>query len=157
MTRSESTSDTGGGSDSRNEQIQTQRAVMPVELQKLVNLHGFFKLAGGYPICNVKLSYPKKREARSQKYAERDFIAKPMLDLIPATTPASPAGGSEGAGQGMQPQAHAEDANTSVADTHPTAETEQATLRVRKSPLEEGPAALEEILNELAEAFENDF
>jgi hypothetical protein len=158
MTRSESTSDTGGGSDSRNEQIQTQRAVMPVELQKLPNLHGFFKLAGGYSICNVKLGFPKKREARSQKYAERDFVAKPMLELIPETTPAAPANTeSEGAGHGVHSQEHVQDTAATKVDAPPTAETEQATLRVRKSPLEEGPAALEDILNELAEAFENDF
>lgn len=153
MTRSESTSDTGGGSDSRNEQIQTQRAVMPVELQRLANLQGFFKLAGDYPICNVKLNFPKKREKRAENYAERDFIAKPMLNLI-ADVPAQPAS-SGGAGQGVQVEqtGHVPTVDAPVEAAQVSA---PATLKIRKSPLDEGPAALEDILNEMAEAFEND-
>lgn len=157
MTRSESTSDTGGGSDSRNEQIQTQRAVLPVELQRLANLAGFFKLAGDYPICNIKLNFPKKRDKRATNYAERDFIAKPMLDLIPATAPAVPvATGAAGTvlaaplDSVMPVSAPTVDAAAGQEATPPI------TLRVRKSPLEEGPAALEDCLNEMAEAYEND-
>ncbi|KVP75400.1 type IV secretion system DNA-binding domain-containing protein [Burkholderia ubonensis] len=157
MTRSESTSDTGGGSDSRNEQIQTQRAVLPVELQRLANLHGFFKLAGDYAICNVKLNFPKKRDKRAKNYAERDFIAKPMLDLIPAVAPAVQASaGAEGAGQAV-PQDNAQAVSTPSVEAAATPEAvPTTTLRIRKSPLEEGPAALEDVLNEMAEAYEND-
>ncbi|KWA84322.1 hypothetical protein WL29_23485 [Burkholderia ubonensis] len=158
MTRSESTSDTGGGSDSRNEQIQTQRAVLPVELQRLANLAGFFKLAGDYPICNIKLSFPKKRDKRATNYAERDFIAKPMLDLIPATTPATPAATSD-AGAGLVVSQDSLPAVSTPAGEAAAAlpeATQPITLRVRKSPLEEGPAALEDCLNEMAEAYEND-
>jgi type IV secretory pathway TraG/TraD family ATPase VirD4 len=157
MTKSESTSETGGGSDSRNEQIQTQRAVMPVELQRLANLQGFFKLAGDYAICGVKLAFPKKRERRATNYAERDFIAKPMLDLIakdaPATAPA--AGGAETA---LLDQATAAFTQAEASEPAMAQEAEQVTtLKIRRSPLEEGPAALEDILNEMAEAYENDF
>lgn len=159
MTRSESTSDTGGGSDSRNEQIQTQRAVMPVELQRLANLQGFFKLAGDYAICSVKLAFPKKRDRRATNYAERDFIAKPMLDLTPKDAAAAQ---SSAAGGGVD-HTPAEHAATGVVAHTPVAEAAEAplaeqgaTLRIRKSPLEEGPAALEDILNEMAEAYEND-
>ncbi|KVP17231.1 type IV secretion system DNA-binding domain-containing protein [Burkholderia ubonensis] len=155
MTRSETNSESGG-SDGRNEQIQTQRAVMPVELQRLANLAGFFKLAGDYPICNIKLKFPKKRDKRAKNYAERDFIAKPMLDLIPAVEQgAQAAAGAADAGQAMaQDTAQAVPTPTVEAAATPTAA--QPTLRIRKSPLEEGPAALEDVLNEMAEAFEND-
>lgn len=158
MTRSESTSDTGGGSDSRNEQIQTQRAVLPVELQRLANLAGFFKLAGDYPICNIKLNFPKKRDKRAKNYAERDFIAKPMLDLIPATAPTAPAATSD-AGAGLVVSQDSLPAVSTPAGEAAAAlpeATQPITLRVRKSPLEEGPAALEDCLNEMAEAYEND-
>lgn len=150
MTRSESTTDTGGGSDSRNEQIQTHRAVLPVELQRLANLQGFFKLSGNYPICHIKLSFPRKVDKRAIHYAERDFLAKPMLNLIPdAPTGVSSAGGGV-ALSGEQ----------SSSTAAPQAEAPPAapiSLKIRKSPLEEGPAALEAVLNELAEDFENGF
>lgn len=157
MTKSESTSETGGGSDSRNEQIQTQRAVMPVELQRLANLAGFFKLAGDYPICSVKLKFPAKRDKRAVNYAERDFIAKPMLNLLADTTPAQAkahvesGGADQGMGEeGVAPEVAVQDEATTEAVQQP------AVIKVRKSPLDEGPAALEDILNEMAEAFEND-
>lgn len=157
MTKSESTSEAGGGSDSRNEQIQTQRAVMPVELQRLANLAGFFKLAGDYPICSVKLKFPAKRDKRAVNYAERDFIAKPMLNLLADTTPAQAkahvesGGADQGMGEeGLAPEVAVQDEATTEAVQQP------AVIKVRKSPLDEGPAALEDILNEMAEAFEND-
>ena len=71
-----------GATNSKTQQIQTQRAVMPVELQRLANLQGFFKLAGDYPICEIKLSFPQKRAKISENYAQRDFKRKPMLKLI---------------------------------------------------------------------------
>jgi len=158
MTRSESTSDTGGGSDSRNEQIQTQRAVLPVELQRLANLQGFFKLAGDYAICNIKLKFPQKRDKRATNYAERDFIAKPMLDLVAKAVPSAgqPSAKSAGAAQNA-PVAQTGDA-APVANTPVATETTAAptVLKIRKSPLEEGPGALEDVLNEMAEAYEND-
>jgi len=157
MTKSESTSDTGGGSDSRNEQIQTQRAVMPVELQRLANLQGFFKLAGDYAICGVKLAFPKKRDKRATNYAERDFRAKPMLDLTPKAAPESQAPtAAGGASHAPLPDTLPADVATAADQVDATAATEVTALKIRKSPLEEGPAALEDILNEMAEAFEND-
>lgn len=150
MTRSESTSDSGG-SDSRNEQIQTQRAVMPVELQRLANLQGFFKLAGDYPICGIKLNFPKKRDASAKNYAERDFIAKPMLDLTPLAAPAAqPAAAGEASHQ------VAAEPVTTVPATEAAVDTTTGSIRIRMSPLEEGPDALEDVLNEMAEAYEND-
>ena len=159
MTKSESTSDTGGGSDSRNEQIQTQRAVMPVELQRLANLQGFFKLAGDYAICGIKLAFPKKRDKRATNYAERDFIAKPMLDLTPKepASGAAPAQATGGADAALPDQVAAAPArNEFAAQAEPAAVEQGATLKLRQNPLDEGPAALEDILTEMAEAFEND-
>ena len=154
MTKSESTSETGGGSDSRNEQIQTQRAVMPVELQRLANLTGFFKLAGDYPICSIKLKFPAKRDKRATNYAERDFIAKPMLNLLAEATPVVAPVDNGGAGQGVGEGGVAQEAG--APEAAPEVAPQPAVIKVRKSPLEEGPAALEDILNEMAEAFEND-
>ncbi len=155
MTRSESTSDTGGGSDSRNEQIQTHRAVMGVELQRLANLAGFFKLAGDYPICGVKLKFPAKRDKRTTNYAERDFHAKPMLNLL-ADTSASSGPKQGGAGQGLPLAADGVESSSEVEALAPAADAAPAVIRIRKNPLDEGPAALEDILNEMAEAFENE-
>lgn len=173
MTRSESASDTGGGTDSLNEQIQTQRAVMPIELQRLKNLEGFFKLAGDYPICQVQLKFPKKRDKATTNYAERDFHEKPMLQLIPAT-PAGPvaagvAGAAMVAGQEQvaptqvtpDPDGLSLDVMDSPRATGARAEgaAEQggvAKLLIRATGFDGTPAELEGVLNELAEASENE-
>ena len=78
MTDGSSSADSGA-SQSKTQQIQTQRAIMPVELQRLANLQGFFKLAGDYPICEIKLSFPDNRPKISENYADRDFAKNPML------------------------------------------------------------------------------
>lgn len=149
MTRSESSSESGG-SDSLSEQIQTQRAVMPVELQRLANLQGFFKLAGDYPICSIKLKFPKRREKVAENYATRDFEAKPMLSLVPADMPSAQAG----AGATSLGSTHVEDP---VKQQAPEVSTEApvSILKIRRNPMEEGPSALEDILNEMADTFEN--
>lgn len=150
MTRGESSSDSGG-SDSLNEQIQTQRAVMPVELQRLANCQGFFKLAGDYPISTVKLSYPKKRAKAAENYATRDFVARPMLDLLAVT----PVGVAENSG----PSAGASPVEAAAAATSaPAAEAPAPIkLKLRKNPMESGPAELENLLNEMAISFDDAF
>lgn len=153
MTRGESSSDTGG-SDSLSEQIQTQRAVLPVELQRLANLQGFFKLSGDYPIANMKLNFPKKRDKRTQPYADRDFIARPMLDLTPTVPDATTQGGIS-----ASPQAEAESAAVPAAPDTAAAEApvpEKRVIKIRKSPLEDGADSLEQTLNEMAEQAENE-
>ena len=90
MTDGTSSADSGN-SQSKTQQIQTQRAIMPVELQRLANLQGFFKLAGDYPICEIKLSFPEKRAKISQNYADRDFNKKPMLKLSASAVQSAPA------------------------------------------------------------------
>lgn len=161
MTRGESSSESGG-SDSLNEQIQTQRAVMPVELQRLANLQGFFKLAGDYPICNMKLSFPKKREKRATGYAERDFVAKPMLSLLAKPTApavAGPAPAATGGGGGMEGGlSYADVAPAFMADAaeQEAPAVQKQPIKIRKSPLEVGPDSLEAVLAEMAESFENE-
>ena len=79
-TAGKSTSDSGVSSSS-NQQVSNERAVMPAELQRLKNLEGFFKLAGDYPIADLKLEFPEQRDKISENYAQRDFVQNPMLDL----------------------------------------------------------------------------
>ncbi|MEX3984048.1 type IV secretion system DNA-binding domain-containing protein [Paraburkholderia sp. EG287A] len=160
MTRGESSSDSGG-SASLNEQVQTERAVLPVELQRLGNLKGFFKLSGDYPICRVKLDYPKKRARASIQYADRDFRAKPMLNLNRPTPPAAAATADQGGGPSPMPNPQAaKQEPTEAAMTAPPVEAAPAsvprTLKIVKNPFEVGPEALEEALTELADAFENE-
>ena len=165
MTKGESSSDSGGGS-SLNEQIQTQRAVMPVEMQRLKNRAGFFKLAGDYPICRVKLKFPQKRPAIAEEYAERDFVAKPMLKMVPdsgnagaAPAPVAPMDapktGGGGAANAMT-SAPAEPPVQQAAATEPVkVAATPAPLKVISNPFDIGPDALEEVLEELADTFEN--
>lgn len=171
MTRSESASETGGGSDSLNEQIQTQRAVLPVQLQRLKNLEGFFKLAGDYPICEVKLRFPKKREKASDNYAVRDFDAKPMLKLIDeaaaAATPAQGPGAATGvaitpASAQAAPIAEADSSQAWATASRPgqPVGSESAgivgRLKIRLTGFNGGPSELEGVLNEMAETSENE-
>lgn len=151
MTRSESDSDTGGGSAGVNEQIQTQRAVMPVELQRLANLQGFFKLSGDYPICNVKLSFPPKRSPAAEHYAQRDFEQKPMLSLMPAQTADQAEGGSAG-GASMTPSATAEPAPAAAVEE--SSAPQPVILKLRPNPLDGEPQEYEDTLNDLAEGLE---
>lgn len=153
MTRSESDSDTGGGSAGRNEQIQTQRAVMPVELQRLANLQGYFKLAGNYPISSVKLNFPQKRPQSAAHYADRDFTAKPMLSLIPSKT-ASQGGVAEGAGLSITPDA--QDPTPQSPSVDDVMAPVVSRIKMRENPLDSDPAELEEALTDLAEGFEAD-
>jgi len=161
MTRGESSSDTGG-SASLNEQVQTERAVLPVELQRLGNLKGFFKLSGDYPICRVKLDFPKKRERVAVQYADRDFRAKPMLDLNRRTPPAAAATADQGGGPTPMPSpqtAHLEPAEalvTAPVEAVTPAVVPRGPLKIVKNPFEVGPEALEEVLTELADSFENE-
>lgn len=152
MTRGESNSETGG-SDSLNEQIQTHRAVMPVELQRLANLQGFFKLAGDYPICNIKLSFPQKRDKRTQNYADRDFIARPMLDLTPKGEQPKP---DQGQGGGFTNTPSATPAPVEATPPEAAPAPAPAPLKIRKSPMQSGPAELQALLTEMAEAYEDE-
>lgn len=149
MTRGESSSETGG-SDSLNEQIQTQRAVMPVELQRLANLQGYFKLAGDYPICSIKLGFPKKRERAAINYASRDFEARPMLQLLPEKPVQATA---------LEHVSPAAPVATPVAESSaglPEPEQKPLVLKLRKHPMLSGPENLQDLLTEMASAYEDE-
>lgn len=89
MTRGESSS-AQGATDSLSEQIQLKRLVLPAELQALANLQGYFRLAGGYPVARIKLTFPPKNQTGGTPYAPRDFKAAPMLSLQPGLLAAAP-------------------------------------------------------------------
>lgn len=160
MTRSESASETGGGTDSLNEQIQTQRAVLPVELQRLKNLQGFFKLAGDYPICQVQLKLPEMRNKIAVNYAERDFVAKPMLQLTTKVAQGQPQGTSGSAPQltpsAPSPLAEGAAPSSAVSGAPSSSHAAEGTagivkLIVRRTGFDAGPEELEDALNDLAE------
>jgi type IV conjugative transfer system coupling protein TraD len=162
MTRGESSSD-NGGSASLNEQVQRERAVMPVEIQRLKNLTGFFKLTGGYPISRVKLDFPKKRPKVAPEYVDRDFARNPMLELItPAKKPAAGQAGDEGAALvNVAPTPTAPQGDAGAAAVVPVEAPDNSApvlgpMKIVKSPFEVGPDALEEALNELADTYENE-
>ena len=75
-----STSDTGEN-QSWNEQSSTQRVVLPSQIQAFANLSGLLKLAGDYPVCNIKLALPKNRDTKYTAFDARDFRKRPLLAL----------------------------------------------------------------------------
>jgi type IV secretory pathway TraG/TraD family ATPase VirD4 len=84
-----------GETSSRNDQLLTQRALLPSQIQGLPNLQGYLKLAGSYPICGVTLQVPdQQRKTVAAAFDARDFTRKPMLKLLPSDaaseTPAVP-------------------------------------------------------------------
>ena len=112
--KGQSSSDTGDSS-SQNEQHSTQRAVMASELQSLPNLEGFLRLAGGFPVCSLKLKVPQQKVVpKTTSFESKDFTkeslvsmegvklvnaaAKPLLEQVkgpgakatPPSTPATP-------------------------------------------------------------------
>jgi len=153
MTRGESSS-LQGGSDSLNEQIQTERAVLPVQLQRLANLEGFFKLAGDYPIAQVKLAYPAKREKVAQTYSARDFDAKPMLVLMPEATELPAVQTSQSEPDLQFDQGEAIGGEEFSVDSGAEALEVPSALNITQTDLEKGPEELEEVLNTLAENHE---
>lgn len=87
-TEGKSSSDTGD-SRSWNEQSTNQRVVMASQVQQLPNLEGFLKLAGHYPVCDVKLTFPPQYDPATAPFTLRDFNQKPMMQLQPTTVPES--------------------------------------------------------------------
>jgi type IV secretory pathway TraG/TraD family ATPase VirD4 len=55
---------TARNSETRQQQIVTQRAVLPAELQQLPDLVGYFKLPGSIPMTKIRLSLaPQRKQA----------------------------------------------------------------------------------------------
>ncbi|MCC5611334.1 type IV secretion system DNA-binding domain-containing protein [Nostoc sp. CHAB 5834] len=82
QSRSLNVSETGD-SQGRNEQQTTQRAVLPSQIQALPNLHGYLKLAGGYPLCEVKLETKGLKTVKNPapSFQMRDLKTAPLLDF----------------------------------------------------------------------------
>lgn len=79
--KGQSSSDTGDSS-SQNEQHSTQRAVMASELQSLPNLQGFLRLAGGFPVCSLKLTPPtSKTKLRTVAFEPKNYEEASLVDL----------------------------------------------------------------------------
>jgi type IV conjugative transfer system coupling protein TraD len=89
-TEGKSSSDSGD-SRSWNEQSSNQRVVMASEVQQLPNLKGFLKLAGHYPVCDVKLAFPPQYDPATAPFTLRDFDKKPMMQLQPTSVAAAEA------------------------------------------------------------------
>lgn len=157
MTKGESTSETGS-SGSLSEQIQTQRAVLPVELQRLKNLQGYFKLSGGAPVCNVKLTFPKKKDTTSERYAERDFVNNPMLsfEAKDMKKPAEGEPASGGRDQKVQVTLKKEPSTKAAPEDSAMKSSNIGRRKIKKTPMESGPVALKNVLKELAEAYEDE-
>lgn len=81
-----------GDSSSVSEQRLTKRVVLGSEIQQFENLHGLLKLAGGFPVCSVKLPLPPKPKGSGKPFVSRDFNARPLLKLTPGgAAPEAPA------------------------------------------------------------------
>lgn len=86
------TSGDTGDTSTTSEQRVTKRAVMASEVQAFANLHGMLKLAGGYPVCEVNLSFPRlPKEAGGAAFESRDFERRPLLALKATGTDTLPA------------------------------------------------------------------
>ncbi len=89
--RNTSSSDTGG-TEGWSEQSSTQRVVLASEIQAFANLTGLLKLAGDYPVCDVKLGFPPKRGEAAASFVVRDYAKRPLLKIVPpAPEPKAPA------------------------------------------------------------------
>lgn len=80
QSKSSNTSESGD-SQGKSEQQTTQRAVLPSEIQALENLHGYLKIAGGYPLCEVQLDTKSLnlRDGAGEPFVKRDVVAKPLI------------------------------------------------------------------------------
>ena len=120
-----------GQTESVQEQTSTQRAVLPSQLQALPALQGFLKLAGSFPICNVKLDVPKVRpEAKASAFSQRDFAVEPLLDLN--TAPASTAEGLSA--EPSKPSAQEEELRNVATSLQPSLRSDMEGIRNLSRP-----------------------
>ncbi|GIK44763.1 MAG: hypothetical protein BroJett012_06660 [Betaproteobacteria bacterium] len=75
-----STADSGK-SVSISTTVQTRRVVMASQIQAMPDLRGYLRVTGGYPICEIKLSFPKKLENVTKSFEARDFSTRKMVDI----------------------------------------------------------------------------
>lgn len=75
-----------GDTRTSSEQRLTKRVVLASEVQQFPNLSGMLKVAGGLPVCAVKLEIPAKpKQGGAVAFQGRDFNARPLLRLAPKT------------------------------------------------------------------------
>lgn len=114
-----------GDSSSVSEQRLTKRVVLGSEIQQFENLHGLLKLAGGFPVCSVKLAFPPKPASSEKPFVSRDFVNRPLLKLTqrrppePAAAP-SPAAAPEAAVRTPAPSRAPTGAHSSGVAVRPT-------------------------------------
>lgn len=92
-----SSSSDSGGSRSWSEQTTTQRVVLASEIQKLANVTGFLKISGHYPVCQIKLDFPPRKDKAGEPFVRRDFEKKPMMKFQAPVVPQ--AAQAQGSGQ----------------------------------------------------------
>lgn len=84
-----------GDTRTSSEQRLTKRVVLASEVQQFPNLTGMLKVAGGLPVCAIKLELPpKSKTSGAVAFQGRDFNARPLLRLAPKTPVAAPGAGS---------------------------------------------------------------
>lgn len=54
---------------------------MASQIQAMPDLRGYLRVTGGYPICEIKLSFPKKIENVTRSFEARDFSIRKMVDI----------------------------------------------------------------------------
>lgn len=120
--KGQSSSDSGE-TQSWSEQSATQRVVLGSQIQAFKNLHGLLKLAGDYPVCEVDLPLPPKREVVGKPFEARDFKVRPMLKL------AAPAKAKAAASRAAEPlpdrEEPSDDAATARSEPAPTVYTDR--------------------------------
>lgn len=90
-TQQGSSSNDTGDTRTSSEQRLTKRVVLASEVQQFPNLNGLLKIPGGYPVCKVALTIPKHAPtAGAPAFKARDFVARPLLDLLQSTSAPSP-------------------------------------------------------------------
>ena len=83
-----------GGSTSWSEQTATQRIVLASEIQKLPNVVGFLKIAGHYPVCEITLDFPPRKEKAAATFEMRNYEKNPMIKLKAPVVTGEPNGNS---------------------------------------------------------------
>jgi len=89
----------GGSHSGESEQIVIERAVLPSEIDRLPNRHGYLRLTGGYPIAKIEVQIPAERPEVCPPFvpagsnASADFAPVLPGELLPeakATTEPEP-------------------------------------------------------------------
>jgi hypothetical protein len=77
-------------SSTTQQQIATQRAVLPSQLQQLPDMCGYFRLAGSVPVAYVKLSLAEQRRRAEAFIAAQPVRSRTESATAPAEQPTEP-------------------------------------------------------------------